>query len=153
MRSGRTDERDSFTRTESAGSPRGRDGKAADRIPATYWWIVDRDGYLGAISLRHRLNEFLLEAGGHIGYGVRPSARRRGVATWALGAVLPHARARGLARVLVTCGDENVASARAIERNGGALDDVRDTALGRTRRYWIDLGQPGASAAISQGPR
>jgi len=72
-------------------------------VHATYWWIVDDVGYLGAISLRHTLNDFLLRAGGHIGYGVRPSARRRGLATWALGAVLPEARALGLERVLVTC--------------------------------------------------
>ena len=111
----------------------------ADRVHATYWWIVEQDVDLGAISLRHRLNEFLLRAGGHIGYGVRPSARGRGLATWALGAVLPQARARGIDRVLVTCDDDNIASARTIERNGGVLEDVRDTELGRTRRYWIDL--------------
>jgi predicted acetyltransferase len=108
-------------------------------VHATYWWIVEDDVCLGAISLRHRLNEFLLRAGGHIGYGVRPSARRRGLATWALGAVLVECRALGIDRVLVTCADDNVASARAIERNGGVLEDVRDTELGRTRRYWIDL--------------
>jgi len=108
-------------------------------VHATYWWIVDDVGYLGAISLRHTLNDFLLRAGGHIGYGVRPSARRRGLATWALGAVLPEARALGLERVLVTCDDANVASARTIESNGGVLEDVRETELGQTRRYWIPL--------------
>lgn len=106
---------------------------------ATYWWIADGQTYLGAISLRHALNDLLLNAGGHIGYGVRPSARRRGVATWALGAVLPSARDLGLDRVLVTCADDNVPSARTIERNGGVLEDVRMTELGLTRRYWIAL--------------
>jgi predicted acetyltransferase len=110
------------------------------RVHATYWWMVDGDTYLGAISLRHTLNDFLLRAGGHIGYGVRPSARRRGLATWALGAVLTHARNRGIDRVLVTCDDANAASARVIEHHGGVLEDVRDTELGRTRRYWIGLG-------------
>jgi predicted acetyltransferase len=57
----------------------------------------------------------------------------------ALGAVLGEARARGLDRVLITCGNDNLASARTIERHGGALEDVRDTELGLTRRYWIDL--------------
>jgi predicted acetyltransferase len=110
-----------------------------DRVHATYWWIVERDVYLGAITLRHRLNEFLLGAGGHIGYGVRPSARRRGLATSAVGAVLSEAQARGIDRVLITCHDDNVASARTIEHHDGVLEDVRDTELGRTRRYWIDL--------------
>ncbi|WP_112236560.1 GNAT family N-acetyltransferase [Kribbella monticola] len=109
------------------------------RVPASYWWIVDDGEYAGAITLRYELNERLLDGGGHIGYGVRPSARGRGLATWALGQVLDRARASGLDRVLVTCDDDNLASARTIERNGGVLEDVRDTWLGLTRRYWIDL--------------
>jgi RimJ/RimL family protein N-acetyltransferase len=76
---------------------------------------------------------------GHIGYSVRPTARGRGLATWALGAVLPRARRLGLGRVLLTCDEHNVASSRTIENNGGVLEDVRDTALGRKRRYWIEL--------------
>ncbi|MET9916923.1 GNAT family N-acetyltransferase [Streptomyces sp. NPDC006435] len=109
------------------------------RVHATHWWIVEGDDYLGAIDLRHGLNDFLLDAGGHIGYSIRPSARRRGLATWALGAVLPEARALGLERVLVTCDDDNVGSARSIERNGGVLEDVRTTGAGVKRRYWIAL--------------
>ncbi|ONI70038.1 GNAT family N-acetyltransferase [Kribbella sp. ALI-6-A] len=112
---------------------------APGRVPAAYWWIVDDGNYAGAITLRYRLNEKLLDGGGHIGYGVRPSARGRGLASWALGAVLDRARARGLDRVLVTCDDGNLASARTIERNGGVLEDVRETWLGITRRYWIAL--------------
>ncbi|GAA0604943.1 GNAT family N-acetyltransferase [Kribbella sandramycini] len=108
-------------------------------VPATYWWIVEGDEYLGAITLRHRLTDRLLEGGGHIGYGVRPSARGRGLAGWALGEILAHARGLGLGKVLVTCDDANPASARTIERNGGILEDVRETWLGRTRRYWITL--------------
>ncbi|WP_062645730.1 GNAT family N-acetyltransferase [Streptomyces maremycinicus] len=110
-----------------------------ERVHATHWWIVEGDTYLGAIDLRHRLNAVLLDVGGHIGYSVRPSARRRGLATWALGAVLPEARALGLDKVLVTCDDDNVGSARTIERNGGVLEDVRATEAGGKRRYWITL--------------
>ncbi|MGN6612975.1 MAG: GNAT family N-acetyltransferase [Angustibacter sp.] len=110
------------------------------RVPAEYWWIVDGNAYLGAITLRHELNDFLLEQGGHIGYGVRPTARRRGLATWALGEVLRHARQVGLTQVLITCDDDNVGSARTIERHGGRLEDVREVDGDRTvRRYWVDL--------------
>jgi predicted acetyltransferase len=109
------------------------------RVHATHWWIVEADNYLGAIDLRHYLNAFLLDVGGHIGYSIRPSFRRRGLATWALGAVLPEARALGLDRVLVTCDDDNIGSARSIERNGGVLEDARTTNAGIKRRYWIDL--------------
>ncbi|MGI5242906.1 GNAT family N-acetyltransferase [Dactylosporangium sp. CA-139066] len=110
-----------------------------DRVPATHWWIASDGEILGAISLRHRLNRKLLEAGGHIGYGVRPSSRGRGIATWALREVLREATAMGLDRVLLTCDSSNPASARVIEHCGGALEDVRDTWLGHTRRYWITL--------------
>lgn len=110
------------------------------RVHATYWWIVENGTYLGAITLRHELNDFLLRAGGHIGYGIRPSARGRGLATWALRSVLAEARLMGLPKVLITCDDSNPASARVIEKADGVLEDVRDTELGRTRRYWITLG-------------
>jgi predicted acetyltransferase len=76
---------------------------------------------------------------GQVGYGIRPSARRRGLATWAVGQVLPVARSLGLDRVLITWADDNAASVRVIERHGGLLEDVRDTELGRARRYWISL--------------
>lgn len=109
------------------------------RVHASYWWITEDGTYLGAITLRHELNDFLLRAGGHIGYGIRPSARGRGLATWALQSVLVRAPALGLRKVLVTCGDSNLASARVIEKAGGVLEDVRETELGLTRRYWITL--------------
>ncbi|MCX4617713.1 GNAT family N-acetyltransferase [Streptomyces mirabilis] len=115
------------------------------RVHATHWWIVDGETYLGAIDLRHYLNALLLEGGGHIGYSVRPSARRRGLATWALGAVLLKAPALGLDRVLLTCDDGNVGSARTIENNGGVLEDVRSTETGGKRRYWITLDDAGHS--------
>jgi predicted acetyltransferase len=110
------------------------------RVHANYWWVTEGGStYLGAISLRHELNEFLLRARGHIGYGIRPSARGRGVATWALRSVLPRASALGLEKVLVTCDDANLASAHVIIKAGGVLEDVRPTELGFTRRYWITL--------------
>jgi predicted acetyltransferase len=122
-------------RRESDTSVPPDDGK----VHASYWWIVEQDTYLGAITLRHDLNDFLREVGGHIGFGIRPSARRRGLARWALGAVLTRARALGLARVLVTCDDDNVASSRTIEANGGVLEDLRESESGPKRRYWIEL--------------
>lgn len=99
-------------------------------------WIVEDGRVLGGIALRHELNERT----GHIGYGVRPSARGRGLATWALGEMLNEARDRGIGRVLLVCVADNEASARTIERNGGVLEEVRDS----VSRYWIDLGSPAA---------
>ncbi|ESP98076.1 Acetyltransferase (GNAT) family protein [Streptomyces sp. ADI96-15] len=108
-------------------------------VPATHRWIVEGGTFLGAIDLRHRLNGFLFEAGGHVGYSVRPSARGRGVATWALGEMLEEARARGIGQVLITCDEDNEASARVAEHHGAVLEDVRDTVLGRKCRFWITL--------------
>lgn len=113
---------------------------ATGLVHAGYWWVVDqKDTILGAISLRYALTDFLLQAGGHIGYGIRPSARGRGVASWALGEVLGVARRRHLDPVLITCDEDNAASARVIEKHGGVLEDVRETPVGLKRRYWIAL--------------
>jgi predicted acetyltransferase len=109
------------------------------RVHATYWWVAEDGEYLGAITLRHALNAFLRQAGGNVGYGIRPSARGRGLAAWALRSILPAARELGLSEILITCNDSNLASARTIENCGGVLEDIRDTELGRTRRYWITL--------------
>lgn len=108
-------------------------------VNCTYRWVVEGDEVLGTISLRHELNDFLLEAGGHIGYGIRPSARRQGLASWALGEMLPEARKLGLTRVMISCNVANTASARTIERHGGELEDIRDTEIGTLKRYWIAL--------------
>ncbi len=102
-------------------------------VSSSLRWIAQGDEILGTIRLRHQLNELLLRDGGHIGYAVRPTARRRGVASRALALMLEECRARGISRVLLTCDDDNLASARTIEANGGVLEDVLDG----TRRYWI----------------
>jgi predicted acetyltransferase len=102
-------------------------------VPCTFLWVVEGGEYVGSIAIRHRLNDFLLTEGGHIGYSVRPSARRRGVASAALAAALPVAAGLGIDSALLTCDEDNVASARVIEANGGVLDDVRDG----VRRYWV----------------
>lgn len=106
-----------------------------------YLWITHDDAIIGFLRFTYELNDFLREVGGHIGYSVRPSRRREGHASRALGLALDRARARGIDRVLVTCDTDNVASARTIESQGGVLEDVRDG----KRRYWIGL--PGSATA------
>ncbi len=101
-------------------------------LTSTRWW-VDGDRYLGRVAVRHHLNDFLREVGGHIGYDVRPGARRLGHATTMLRAVLPHAHNLGIDPALVTCDDDNLWSIRVIEAAGGRLEDRR----GRKLRYWV----------------
>jgi predicted acetyltransferase len=103
-----------------------------------YRWIVEDDRLLGGVALRYGSDDYVRWAG-HIGYGIRPSARRRGVGTWALIEILDEARAVGLGRALVVCAVDNLASAKTIERCGGVLESIRDSTFGPVRRYWIDL--------------
>ena len=105
-------------------------------VPSDYWWIAEGEEVVGFLAIRHRLNDFLLAEGGHIGYSVRPARRRQGHATRALGLALGRARELGIDQALVTCDDDNLASARTIESRGGVLEDVRDG----KRRYWITPG-------------
>lgn len=111
-------------------------------------WVCQGDEYLGAVSLRHELaNDYLAVVGGHIGYGIRPGARRRGLAKLALAGALDEARGLGLERVLVTCNDSNVGSYKTIESQGGVLErvipraEIAETfgAQDAVRRYWIEL--------------
>lgn len=98
-------------------------------------------GLVGSVSVRHRLNERLATVGGHIGYAVRPAFRRRGFATEMLRQSLVVAREVGLTRALLTCDDDNAASAAVIERCGGVLRRVlpASTEHPAKRHYWIDL--------------
>ncbi|MEY8575238.1 GNAT family N-acetyltransferase [Oscillospiraceae bacterium 21-37] len=109
-------------------------------VPSTAYFFADRAGrVLGAIDFRHELNDYLLHYAGHIGYGIRPSCRGKGLAPYMLALCLEKARERGLARVLVTCDDENQASASTIEDCGGELENRVEEEGRLTRRYWIDL--------------
>ncbi|KKI19999.1 MULTISPECIES: GNAT family N-acetyltransferase [unclassified Leucobacter] len=114
----------------------------ADKVHADHFWIVDGDEVVGFIGLRWELNAYLAHAGGHIGYSVKPSSRRRGYAGAALRLALDQARERGIDRVMITCDDDNPGSARTIEGAGGVLGDLIDASdVGhpRLRRYWIEL--------------
>jgi predicted acetyltransferase len=94
---------------------------------------VDGDEWLGRLSIRHALTPALLELGGHIGYMVRPSARRKGYATQMLTQSLPIAAGLGIDPALVTCDNDNDASRKVIQAAGGEFDDERHGKL----RYWV----------------
>ncbi|MFE2299629.1 GNAT family N-acetyltransferase [Streptomyces sp. NPDC059445] len=104
-------------------------------VPATIYWYVSGEHYLGTLVVRHRLTPELAEVGGHIGYHVVGPWRRQGHATAMLGAGLAVCRDLGLDRVLLTCASDNEASRRVIRTHRGVPD-------GRVRgedRFWITL--------------
>ena len=105
-------------------------------VPAVQLVTFARDGQaLGFLNLRPRLNDYLLEKGGHIGYSIRPSERGKGYAKEALRQGLQFGKEKNIKKALVTCSVENPASRAVILANGGLIEDVRNG----VERYWIDL--------------
>ena len=105
-------------------------------VPAIQLVSFDEaDHTLGFLNLRLRLNDYLLENGGHIGYSIRPSERGKGYAKEALRQGLQVAKEKNIKKALVTCSTENPASRAVIVANGGVFEDVRNG----VERYWIDL--------------
>ena len=114
-----------------------------NRVAQTTYWLVEGDRFIGEIGIRHKLNESLMNYGGHIGYGIRYSCWGKGYGTKMLSLALKKAKRMGLDKVLITCNDDNYASAKVIENNNGNLENiVTNTIDGKTiqtRRYWIEL--------------
>lgn len=79
-------------------------------VPDSTYWLVDQDNrVLGAVNIRHALTERLFNSGGHIGYGIRPTERRKGFATKILSLALEKTRELGIDKVLVVCDATNIA--------------------------------------------
>ena len=110
-------------------------------VPDSTFFCLDeeRNIVVGAVNIRHYLNEALLLNGGHIGDGVRPSERRKGIATKMISLALKECRKLGINKVLMVCDKGNIGSAKSIENNGGILENevVVDGVV--EQRYWIDL--------------
>ena len=108
-------------------------------VPATLYFLVDGSKIIGSIHFRYQLNDYLEKYGGHIGYGVRPSERRKGYGKIMLGMLLDIIRRQAYKKILVTCDDTNIASIKTIESNGGKLENVIEEDGKMKRRYWIVL--------------
>ena len=115
--------------------------EAEGRVPDSTFFCLDfdRNIFVGAINIRHYLNESLLQAGGHIGDGIRPSERRKGYATAMIKLGLEECRKLDITKVLMVCDKDNIGSAKSIRNNGGILENevVEDGVV--MQRYWITI--------------
>lgn len=110
-------------------------------VPDSTFFCLDeeRNIIVGAVNIRHYLNESLLLDGGHIGDGVRPSERRKGIATKMIHLALEECRKLGIQKVLMVCDKDNIGSAKSIIYNGGVLENEITVDGIVEQRYWIEL--------------
>ena len=109
-------------------------------VPDSTFFCLDeeRDIFVGAVNIRHYLNESLLLTGGHIGDGVRPSERRKGIATQMIGLALDECKKLGIDKVLMICDNNNIGSAKSIINNGGVLENEIEVDGIVKQRFWIN---------------
>ena len=110
-------------------------------VPDSTFFCLDeeRNIIVGAVNIRHYLNESLLLNGGHIGDGVRPSERRKGIATKMIALALDECRKLGIEKVLMVCDKDNIGSAKSIQNNGGIMENEIEVDGVIEQRYWIEL--------------
>ena len=108
----------------------------------TYWLYNDKTNVLlGASNLRHYLTEDGLKLWGHIGYGIRPSERKKGYATELLRMTMTEAKKKNIDKVLLGAYIGNIGSWKVMEKCGGKLEYIfieEETGL-TVKRYWIDI--------------
>jgi predicted acetyltransferase len=108
---------------------------------STFWLVNENNRILGAVTIRHRLTERLMDRGGHIGYGIRPSERRKGFATKLLALSLEKVKGFGVGKALITCDERNTGSLKTILNNGGVPDtDFIEEDGNVIKRFWIEVG-------------
>ena len=112
-----------------------------DTVPtSTYLGVREKDNYIvGMIDIRHYLNEYLTQVGGHIGYGVRKTERNKGYAKQMLKLALEKCKELKIKKVLITCDEDNIASEKVILSANAKLEDIRNVDGENKKRFWIDL--------------
>lgn len=109
-------------------------------VPDSTFWLIDDGKVIGVVNIRHSLTEYLRNAGGHIGYGIRPTERHRGYATKLLELSLLEAKKLGLEEVFVNCDSINIGSKKTILHNGGVADsDFIEEDGNVVNRFWVSV--------------
>jgi len=110
-------------------------GLKPEYVPQTIYWFYIDGKVVGMAKLRHYLNDLLKEIGGHIAYAIRPEERGKGYGKKLLNELLKKAKDKEIEKVLLTCDDDNYASRKIIEANGGELSKINNGEC----KYWIIL--------------
>ena len=112
------------------------------KVPDSVFFLLDEESnrLLGAVNIRHYLNDYLLKYAGHIGDGIRPSERGKGYGTEMIRLALIECKKLGIDKVLMVCDKSNIASSKSIIKNGGILENEIVDENGKiSQRFWIDL--------------
>ena len=110
-------------------------GLKPEWVPQTIYWFYIDNKPAGMGKLRHYLNDNLREVGGHIAYALKTSERGKGYGKLLLAKLLEKAAEKDIEEVLLTCDDDNPASRKVIEANGGELEEINDGEC----KYWIKI--------------
>jgi predicted acetyltransferase len=114
-------------------------GHVIQKVPCETLWLCAQDIFIGEVSFRHELNDFLRVMGGHVGYGIRPTLMNQGYGTLALRLTRERAARRGMDRLLVTCDPDNQASEKVIIKNGGVYETTSENPYGYSpsKLFWV----------------
>jgi len=117
-------------------------GLQENQVEHSTYWLVDNNKVVGAVNIRHRLNDYLFRIDGHIGGAIRPSDRGKGYGSIMLSLALQITKNMGIKKILVTCNKNNIVSEKTIIKNGGVFESEELEDNGNTvRRFWIDIEQ------------
>ncbi len=114
-----------------------------NRVPATTYFTIRKSDnkIVGMVNFRHYLNDYLLRVGGHIGYGIRPTERRKGLAKIQLFLTILEAQKMGIDKVMLDCVDTNIGSKKTIESLGGEFSEIVEEKEKTYLNYWINVDE------------
>ena len=109
------------------------------KVPASTYFALDLDlnKMVGACNIRHYLNEALLNGGGHIGDGVRPTMRNKGYGKEIVRLAIEECYKLGIKEILMSCRSHNIASKKTIISNGGTYYRTIIEDGEELEQYWI----------------
>lgn len=120
-------------------APAGTNLFGYDKVDSSNYLAMLGDRVVGMVSIRYELTPQLQQVGGHVGYSTHPDYQGQGVATAMLNFAVQNLAGLGVTKVLVTCDDTNLGSAKVIEKNGGVLENIITLSNKKVCRYWIDV--------------